>query len=85
MDLNFFLIVTPAEFSLMRKALRSKLIHTTNQVDVFQNDPNNPLYSVKSFEALNIPEELIRGIYDMGFSKPSRIQETALPLLLDKQ
>ncbi|KAH9412488.1 putative ATP-dependent RNA helicase Dbp80 [Dermatophagoides pteronyssinus] len=76
--------VTPAEFSLMRKALRSKLIHTTNQVDVFQNDPNNPLYSVKSFEALNIPEELIRGIYDMGFSKPSRIQETALPLLLDK-
>lgn len=69
----------------MRKALRSKLIHTTNQVDVFQNDPNNPLYSVKSFEALNIPEELIRGIYDMGFSKPSRIQETALPLLLDKQ
>lgn len=70
---------------MMRKALRSKLIHTTNQVDVFQKDPNNPLYSAKSFEALNIPEELLRGIYDMGFSKPSRIQETALPLLLDSQ
>lgn len=75
--------VSAAEFSMMRKALRSKLIHTTNQVDVFQKDPNNPLYSAKSFEALNIPEELLRGIYDMGFSKPSRIQETALPLLLD--
>nr|SZF06494.1 DEAD-box helicase Dbp80 [Psoroptes ovis] len=75
--------ISAAEFSLMRKALRSKLIHTTNQVDIFQKDPNNPLYSAKSFEELNIPEQLLRGIYDMGFSKPSRIQETALPLLLD--
>ncbi|KAF7493366.1 ATP-dependent RNA helicase DDX19A [Sarcoptes scabiei] len=74
-----------AEFSLMRKALRDKLLHTTNQVQVFQNDPTNPLYSANSFESLNIPEDLLRGIYDMGFSKPSRIQETALPFLLEKK
>jgi len=28
------------------------------------------------------PEELLKGLYDMGFSAPSKIQETALPLLL---
>lgn len=67
----------------MRKAIRSKLLDTTNQVEVFQQDPKNPLYSAHSFEMLHIPEDLLRGIYDMGFSKPSRIQETALPILLD--
>ena len=27
-------------------------------------------------------EDLLRGVYDMGFNKPSKIQETALPMLL---
>ena len=27
-------------------------------------------------------EQLRRGVYDMGFNKPSKIQETALPMLL---
>ncbi len=26
--------------------------------------------------------DLLKGIYDMGFTKPSKIQESALPLLL---
>ncbi|KAH9399509.1 ATP-dependent RNA helicase ddx25 [Tyrophagus putrescentiae] len=74
---------TAAEFSMMRKVLRNKLLHhTQNKVEILQKDPNNPLYSVKSFDELNIPEPLLRGIYDMGFSKPSRIQEAALPILL---
>ncbi|KAK4546880.1 RNA helicase required for poly(A+) mRNA export [Oleoguttula mirabilis] len=47
-----------------------------------QDDPNNPLYSVKSFEALELREELLRGLSVMGFHKPSKIQERALPLLL---
>lgn len=71
-----------AEFSVMRKVLRNKLLHTHNKVEILQNDPSNPLYSAKSFEELSIPEEFLRGIYDMGFSKPSRIQEAALPILL---
>ena len=28
------------------------------------------------------PDELLKGIYKMGFQKPSKIQEKALPLLL---
>lgn len=78
-------IATLEEFSLMRKALRSKLVHTTNKVEVLRADPANPLFSAKSFEELNIPESLLKGIYNMGFSKPSRIQETALPILLSQQ
>ncbi len=27
-------------------------------------------------------DDLLKGIYDMGFTKPSMIQERALPLLL---
>ncbi|KAF7374646.1 hypothetical protein MSAN_00349500 [Mycena sanguinolenta] len=47
-----------------------------------QGDPNSPLYSAKTFEELGLHQDLLRGIYDMGFSKPSKIQERALPLLL---
>ena len=27
-------------------------------------------------------EDLLKGVYDMGFNKPSKIQESALPMLL---
>ena len=47
-----------------------------------QADPNSPLYSVKSFDQLGLAEELLKGVYAMKFQKPSKIQERALPLLL---
>ncbi|KAF9443617.1 DEAD-domain-containing protein [Macrolepiota fuliginosa MF-IS2] len=47
-----------------------------------QADPNSPLFSAKTFEELGLHADLLKGIYDMGFSKPSKIQERALPLLL---
>jgi ATP-dependent RNA helicase DDX19/DBP5 len=47
-----------------------------------QADPNNPLFSVKSFEELGLPDALLKGISAMNFKKPSKIQERALPLLL---
>jgi len=50
-----------------------------------QSDPNSPLYSVKSFEELPLTRELLDGVYAMGFAKPSRIQEHALPLVLTAQ
>ncbi|GAB6019785.1 DEAD-box helicase Dbp80 [Chamberlinius hualienensis] len=71
-----------AEASLIRKILRTKLIQTTHNVEIQRKDPNSPLYSVKTFEELNLRPELLKGIYDMGFNKPSKIQETALPTLL---
>lgn len=47
-----------------------------------QADPNNPLFSAKTFEDLNLQPEILKGLYGMRFQKPSKIQEKALPLLL---
>jgi ATP-dependent RNA helicase DDX19/DBP5 len=62
-----------------------------------QADPNNPLYSIKSFDELGLlvptsntlsttlmrtytrEENILKGIYQMRFQRPSKIQE-ALPL-----
>ncbi|KAK8853404.1 hypothetical protein IAR55_004110 [Kwoniella newhampshirensis] len=62
------------------------LISNEFQVEVkladLQADPNSPLYSVQTFEQLNLHDDLMKGIYAVGFKKPSKIQEVALPLLL---
>ncbi|KAJ3090572.1 RNA helicase required for poly(A+) mRNA export [Quaeritorhiza haematococci] len=48
-----------------------------------EKDVKNPLYSgVSTFEDLGIHKNLLTGIYAMGFQRPSKIQEKALPLLL---
>ncbi|GAB7353745.1 hypothetical protein MBLNU459_g4139t1 [Dothideomycetes sp. NU459] len=47
-----------------------------------QQDPNNPLFSIKEFSDLNLAEPLQKGIAALSFHKPSKIQERALPLLL---
>lgn len=47
-----------------------------------QADPNSPLYSAKTFEELNLHPDLLKGVFGMGYQKPSKIQERALPLLM---
>ncbi|KAK7066548.1 ATP-dependent RNA helicase ddx25 [Halocaridina rubra] len=74
--------ITAAELSLMRKAMRKGIIESKNKLEILRQDPNNPLYSVKDFESLNLRKELLQSIYNMGFKLPSKIQETALPTLL---
>ncbi|KAG8225537.1 hypothetical protein J437_LFUL006076 [Ladona fulva] len=74
--------ISPAERSLLQKIIRKGLVENKNDVKVQCKDPNSPLYSVKSFEALNLKPELLKGVYAMGFNSPSKIQETALPTLL---
>lgn len=71
-----------AENSLFTKVLRTQLIESTREVEIQQKDPNSPLYSVKTFQELKIKKELLEGVYGMGFNKPSKIQETALPMLM---
>ncbi|XP_052717097.1 ATP-dependent RNA helicase DDX19A-like isoform X1 [Crassostrea angulata] len=73
---------TKEDSALLRKLIHSKLVSTKADLEVLQKDPNSPLYSVKSFEALNLKKELLDGIYSMGYNTPSKIQETALPVLL---
>lgn len=52
------------------------------KIIVEQDDPNSPIHSTKSFEELKLKPELLKGIYAMGYNKPSKIQESALPILL---
>ncbi|KAK9479831.1 P-loop containing nucleoside triphosphate hydrolase protein [Lipomyces japonicus] len=48
-----------------------------------QADPDSPLYSINKFEDLGLTEQLLKGIYSLKFQKPSKIQERALPLLVN--
>ncbi|KAJ8016922.1 hypothetical protein DPEC_G00012390 [Dallia pectoralis] len=68
--------------SLFNKMIHTSLVNNANQVEVLQRDPNSPLYSVKTFEELRLKEELLEGVYSMGFNRPSKIQENALPMML---
>jgi len=72
----------PEEQSLINKHLHSRVIQSKHEVEVVQKNPNSPLYSVKAFAELHLHPDLLTGITKMGFNKPSKIQETALPMLL---
>ncbi|TFY76666.1 hypothetical protein EWM64_g7345 [Hericium alpestre] len=78
--------VSAPEIAVAAEPSASDLVKSTFEVHVTladqQQDPNSPLYSAKTFEELGLHGDLLKGIYDMGFTKPSKIQERALPLLL---
>lgn len=71
-----------AERSLLQKVIRKGLVEIKNDLEIQRKDPKSPLYSVRTFEALNLKPQLLKGVYGMGFNAPSKIQETALPTLL---
>lgn len=52
------------------------------RIDVIQADPNTPYHSANTFEELGLSDELMKGVYAMKFSKPSKIQATSLPLII---
>ena len=64
----------PAEKSLLQKVIRKGLVENKNDLEIQRKDPKSPLYSVKSFEALNLKPQLLKGVYGMGFNAPSKIQ-----------
>lgn len=72
----------PADTSLLMKIIRQGLVESKQDIEIQRKDPNSPLYSVKTFEALHLKRNLLKGVYEMGFNAPSKIQETALPTLL---
>ncbi|NXS72881.1 DDX25 helicase, partial [Pandion haliaetus] len=74
--------VDSAETSLLNKLIRTSLVESSHRVEILQQDPSSPLFSVKTFEELPLKKELLQGIYMMGFNRPSKIQETALPIML---
>lgn len=49
-----FAIHSIADASLLMKIIRKGLVDSKNDLDIQRKDPNSPLYSVKTFEALHL-------------------------------
>ena len=58
--------IAAAERSLLQKVIRKGLVENKNDLEIQRKDPKSPLYSVKSFEALNLKPQLLKGVYGMG-------------------
>jgi len=52
----------------MNKLLRSKLVTSTRDLEVLQRDPNSPLFSVKTFEALHLCVYLVHSTVMIALS-----------------
>ena len=52
--------ISVAERSLLQKVIRKSLVENRNDLEIQRKDPNCPLYSVKSFEALNLQPNLLK-------------------------
>ncbi|KAH7357964.1 ATP-dependent RNA helicase DBP5 [Plectosphaerella cucumerina] len=64
----------------------SGLIDNTYDVEVklgdLQQNPDSTLYSAQTFQDMNLPEPIYKGLLALGYHKPSKIQSKALPLML---
>lgn len=56
--------------------------HQKERLRVLQSDQSSHLSSAKTFQELKLPEHLLKAIFEMGFERPSAIQEEALPRIL---
>ncbi|CDF35822.1 poly-A RNA export protein DBP5 [Chondrus crispus] len=54
----------------------------SSRVEVLQADPTTPYHAATTFEEIGMSEELLKGVYHMKFTKPSKIQASSLPLIL---
>lgn len=46
--------ISLGEKSYLQKFIRIRLVETTKPVEIQRKDPNSPLYSVKTFDALHL-------------------------------
>lgn len=70
------------QLSLLNKHTHLRDMNYSLILEDDRTNPQSPLHSVKTFEELKLEPQLLNGIYQMGFHRPSRIQERALPQLL---
>lgn len=74
--------INPDQLALLNKHTNLREINYSLILEDDGTSPQSPLHSVKTFEELKLDKQLLNGIYNMGFRRPSRIQERALPQLL---
>ncbi|KAF9359123.1 RNA helicase required for poly(A+) mRNA export [Mortierella sp. NVP85] len=66
----------------MKEEQEESSLHALHNISIIQQNPENPLHSASTFEDLNLREDLLKGVYNMRYAQPSKIQGHALPLLL---
>ena len=67
---------------LQKLALERQKENRHDRLKVIQSDATSHLSSAKTFQELKLPEHLLKAIFEMGFERPSAIQEEALPRIL---
>mmetsp|Transcript_3312 Transcript_3312/g.6127 ORF Transcript_3312/g.6127 Transcript_3312/m.6127 type:complete len:596 (+) Transcript_3312:136-1923(+) len=67
---------------LQKLALERQKDNRQDRLKVIQNDKTSHLSSIKTFQELKLPDHLLKAIFEMGFERPSAIQEEALPRIL---
>lgn len=67
---------------LQKLALERQKENSDDRLRVVQSDANSHLSSVKTFQELKLPKHLLDAVFEMGFDRPSAIQEEALPRIL---
>jgi len=75
---------TPDELTkrLQKMALERQKEDRSQTLKVIQSDTASHLSSVRTFQELNLPKYLLDAVFNMGFDRPSAIQEEALPRIL---
>lgn len=67
---------------LQKLALERQKENRHDRLRVIQSDASSHLSSARTFQELNLPKYLLDAIFEMGFERPSAIQEEALPRIL---
>lgn len=67
---------------LQKLALERQKENRHERLRVIQADSASHLSSARTFQELNLPKHLLDAIFEMGFERPSAIQEEALPRIL---
>mmetsp|Transcript_8485 Transcript_8485/g.15998 ORF Transcript_8485/g.15998 Transcript_8485/m.15998 type:complete len:481 (+) Transcript_8485:118-1560(+) len=67
---------------LQKLALERQKENRHERLQVIQSDASSHLSSAHTFQELNLPKYLLDAIFEMGFERPSAIQEEALPRIL---
>lgn len=74
---------TPIQVADLKSGIASVLSEPEKEVQVTTATGDQALYSsAATFEELKLDAQLLKGIYGMGYQRPSKIQANALPLLL---
>jgi len=67
---------------LQKLALERQKENRHERLRVIQSDESSHLHSARTFQELKLPEHLLTALFEMGFERPSAIQEEALPRIL---